>query len=125
MEAPEVKAKLLATPAVVSSVGTYLTKPAIFGKPVVPPKYTGKAISMYRSIPTSGGLEYTAKGITVNCFGKTRDNAEDIQTEVFEALNRRAYGEDTFFLCSKIQIINPQNTGGDYNAPVEVLLRQR
>ncbi len=121
----EVKAKLLADSAVVASTGTYLTKPAIYGQPLAPNKYEGKAITMYNSLPINGGLNYGSYGITVNNFGKKYSDVSTMQEAVFDALNRHAEGEATFFRCTKLQIISPRETGGDYNAPVEVLTRQR
>ena len=125
IEAPEVKAKLLADSTVVSLVGEYSSVPAIFGTAVIPDTYTDDGISMYRSAPFPGGLDYIADQITVNCYSKSRGSALDIQDAVFKGLNRSAYGADTFFRCSKLQVISPAQTGGDYNAPVEVLMRQR
>jgi len=122
----ETKAKLLADPSVVSSVSTYKTKPAIFGKPVVPEKVSGNAISMYLSVPVDGGLEYGNFGLTVNCWASKYDKCIDIQEAVYNALNRQTYAGNTFFLCIKSVVI-PSTTvgGGEYNAPVEVLVRQR
>ena len=121
----EVKAMLLATPAVVSSVGTYSSKPAIYGKPVVPQKYSGKAISMYLSAATNGGLDILENTITVNCYGSTYNNTITIQDEVYTALNRESYESDTFFRCSKLPVLPASQTADDYNAPVEVLVRKR
>jgi len=121
----EVKAKLLDTVAVVSSVGTYKTKPAIYGRPVAPDKFPDKSITMYNSLPINGGLEYNEFGITVNCFAKKWNDVKTIQHEVFTSLNRKAGDNDAFFLCSKQQVIPAPGTAEDYNAPVEVLVRIR
>lgn len=121
----EVKAKLLADTTVVASVGTYQTKPTIYGKPVVPQKVTGKAISMYLSTGTNGGLEIEQYTITVNCYGVKYNDVITIQDAVYQALNREQYGTDTFFRCSKLPVLPASQTADDYNAPVEVLVRIR
>ncbi len=126
----EVKAKLLADSSVVAGVGEYAGVPAIYGIPILPATYTypalnDQAISMYVSVPVSGGLEYGSSTITVNSFGKKRSGVVSNQALIFEALNRRSYGQDAYFVCSKLPVIPPQNTGGDYNAPVEVQTKRR
>jgi len=121
----EVKAKLLADSTVVASVGTYLTKPAIYGQFLVPPKYTGKAISMYNAVPTNGGLELSTYGVTVNCYAKKYSDVETIAEAVFDALNRHSGTNESFFVCSKLPVIPPNETGEDYNSPVEVLVRKK
>jgi hypothetical protein len=121
----EMQAKLKADPAVTALVGTYLSKPAIYSVPLTPEKYTGDAISMYLSAPTDGGLEYGSYRNTVNCWTTDYSKSENLQAAVFDSLNRSLEGSDTFFVCSKLQVIPPQQLGGDYNAPVEVLVRTR
>lgn len=125
IDAPEVKAKLLSDPDVVALVGTYSSKPAIYGNPLAPSKYNGDAITMYRTSPRNDSLEYAEDLITVNCFSRKRNKAAEIQDEVRKALNRNMEGDNTFFRTSSLPIIPPQNKEGDYNAPVEVLVRQR
>ena len=121
----EVKAKLLADSTVVSSVGTYLTKPAIYGQPLVPEAYTGKAISMYNAVPTNGRLELSTYGVTVNCYAKKYSDVETIAEAVFDALNRHSGINESFFVCSKLPVIPAPETGGDFNQPIEVLVRKR
>ena len=122
----ETKLKLLADSTVTGLVTTYLSKPAIFSKPVIPEKVKGAAISIYRSLPTDGGLDFGNYGVTVNCYAKTFKKAEDMQDAVFSALNRHSQGDDTFFVASKTLILQPASIGGgDYNAPVEVTVKQR
>jgi hypothetical protein len=110
---------------VTDKIGTYSSKPAIFTSPVVPASYKKNAISMYLTVPTNGGLEYGNYSNTVNNFAKSYNEAEDMQKAVYDSLNRASEGSDTFFLCAKQIVISPSDTGGDYNAPVEVLVRQR
>ena len=121
----ELRAKLIADSAVTALVGTYKGSPAIFDAPLTPDKYDDAAISMYLTSPTDGGETLGIFSNTVNCWATSYTVAENMQDAAFEALNRRMEGSDTFFKCSKQVIIPPQNTGGDYNAPLEVLVRQR
>jgi len=114
----EIHAVLSADAPVIALVGT-----AVYDAPLVPDNYTGAAISMYLTAPTNGGDSIGIYNNTVNCWGKTYTQVEDMQDAVFNALNRKSYGGNTFFRCSKSVIIPPQNTDGDYNAPVEVLVR--
>jgi hypothetical protein len=118
----EIRAKLLLDPSVTDLVGEYESLPAIFDSPLVPEKYLDPAISMYLTTPVDGGLNYGSYNNTVNCFSKTYKEAQSIQDAVYQALNRKSY-DGSFFRCSKQVIIPPQETGGDYNAPVEVLVR--
>ena len=107
------------------STVTDITSTRIFASPVIPQGTKLPAASMYLSATTSGGLEIGNYSNTVNCFADTYNEAEDLQDAVFEALNRSSGDNGTFFLCGKQIVIPPSNTGGEYNAPVEVLTRQR
>jgi hypothetical protein len=97
----------------------------IYASPVVPSDIELPAVSMYLTTVTDGGLEYGNFPNTVNCFADSYNDAEDLQDAVFQALNRSSGENETFFTCGKQIIIPPSNTGGEYNAPVEVLTRQR
>lgn len=97
----------------------------IYSIPLTPQKSTGPAISMYLSSPTDGGLNYGSYRNTCSCWSKTYMGAQDIQDAAFNALNRQSEDSNTFFVCSKLQVIPPAKIGGDYNAPLEVLVRQR
>lgn len=120
----EIREKLVLDSSVTSLVGSFEGSPAIFDAPLTPQKYDGAAISMYLVSPTNGGLEYGEYSNTVNSWASTYTQAENIQDAVYKSLNRLSQ-DDVFFRCSKQVIIPPQETGGDYNAPVEVLTRQR
>lgn len=120
----EIREKLLADATVVSLVGTFEGQPAIFDAPLTPQKYTDAAISMYQTSPTVGGLEYGQIQNTVNCWATSYTVAENMQDAVLTALNRVSEN-GVFFVPFKQVIIPPQETGGDYNAPVEVTTKYR
>jgi len=120
--------KLKADSTVTGLVGTYLSQPAIYSVPLMPQKYDGNGkggISMYLSGIKDGGEELDGTRNTCSCWAISYDKAEELQEAVFSALNRHSEGNDTFFKCSKLQIIEPTALGGDYLAPVEVLVRKR
>jgi len=118
----ELRAKLIADSAVVALVGTYKGSPAVFDAPLAPNDYEDNAVTMYLSASFIGGPVVQAQN-TVNCFAKTYTEAENIQAAVYDSLYRSRY-DDVAFTPSKQVVIPPQNTGGDYNAPVEVLTKQ-
>lgn len=122
----EIQAKLKADSTVVGIVGIYKTQPAIFSVPIMPQKYAGKnGISMYLSGVKDGGAELDGTRNTCSCWTQSYSKAEELQEAVFAALNRHSEGSNTFFKCNKLQIIEPRDLGGDYLAPVEVLVRKR
>lgn len=121
----EMQAKLKADSAVTAKVGTYASEPAIYSTALMPEAFDGAGVSMYLSSPTDGGDNLQNYRNTISCWSKRREEVEELQDAVFTALNRHAEGSTTFFKCSKIQVIPPPKKGGDYNAPVEVLVRQR
>lgn len=116
----ELQAHLKADSSVTDIVGT-----AIYSIPVVKNKTAAKAISMYLTSPTAGSNTIGIYRNTINCWTKTYADSEALQEAVFQSVNRAGYGGNTFFKCDKLQVIPPQETGGDYNAPVEVLVRIR
>jgi len=119
----EIQTKLKADSNVTAIVGTYLTQPAIYSVPLT--AYDGDSITMYQSAPKNGGLELDTDSNTVNCWSKKYDTAEALQEAVYVSLNRNSEGGDTFFKCSKVQVIPSPEIDGYYNAPVEVLVRKR
>ena len=121
----EIRAKLLTDTAVTTQLGTYDSVAAIFDAPVAPDQYTDNCLTMYLTAPTNGGLDIGIYQNTVNCYAKTYQEAESIQDSVYSSLNRHSEGSDTFFGCSKQVIIESGQTGSDYNAPVEVTVKQR
>jgi hypothetical protein len=121
----EIQAKLKADSSVSDLVGTYLDQPAIYSIPLAPSSYSGTAITMYLTSPVDGGLVLKSYRNTVNCWALSFNEAQALQEAVYQCLNRQSYGNDSSFKCSKTQIIEPQEISGDYNAPVEVLVRQR
>ena len=121
----EIRAKLLADSTVTTQLGLYATLPAIFDAPVAPDQYADNCLTMYLTAPTNGGLDIGIYQNTVNCYAKTYQEAESIQESVYSSLNRHSEGANTVFTCSKQVIIESGVTGSDYNAPVEVTVKQR
>lgn len=121
----ELRDKLRADSTVTGLVVSYGGFPAIYEYPVIPSNVHGAAISMYFASPRVGGLEYVSSPATVNCYARTYKDALALQDAAQSAVNRKMEGTDTFFVGSKLPVIPPQSTGGDYNAPIEVLIRQR
>jgi len=121
----EIQTKLKADSTVLSIVGTYKSTPAIYSIPLMPLKYQGNGVSMYLSGSKDGGSELNGTRNTCSCWATDYSTAEALQEAVYSALNRHSESNDTFFKCNKLQIISPNEQGGDYLAPVEVLVRKR
>lgn len=123
---PEIRTILLADSSVTDLVGTYYSKPAIYDIPLLPGKYAGDGITMYQSSGDNGGSEFGEWNITINSFTSDYQACITLREAAYTALNRKMEGSDTFFRCSRLPVILPATTGGsDYNAPLEVYVRQR
>lgn len=124
IEAEDIKNVLKSDPTIISLVDTYSGMVAVFGSPVMPDDFGGDGISMYRSSPLSAREEIIYDRITINCYSKVRSNALEMQAAVKDALNRKSSGS-AFYVCSLLPVITSGESRDDYNAPVEVLKRQR
>jgi hypothetical protein len=123
--------KLINDAGVLASVDTYIDAsqnvlPAIWKSMVVPSSFdeSGKSINYYLNQPTDGGLEYGNYTYTINCRALTEGLAEVIQRAVYTALNRlKSDVGRGFFRCSMRPPIPPADKTDNYNAIVEVLIR--
>ena len=118
---------LLKTQSIVSFLvnfnASWTSYPAIFNDVVIPKTFKkDNSINYYTVSNFQGGLEYDSIKYTVNCRSNGYVRSRAIQEEVFNVINR-VTNEGAFFRCDKLPVIPPRDETDNYNAIVEILLR--
>lgn len=91
---------------------------------VYEPEVTDNTINHYTVSPVDGGKPIVLTTHMVVCRAYLETDAVDMQTAVFDALNRvRSADEKSFFVCSKLPVIPPYDKTDNYNAQVEVSVK--
>ena len=105
-------------------VGTY---PAIWHDLMIPRDFGGtKTINFYENEPVNHTLNYGRYSFTYNCRGETMKEARNIREAVKDALNRAGDSTgDFFFICESSLVLKPADERDNYNAILNVVVRER
>jgi len=126
----KIQSIILGEPAITALLDTFTDDTsnvffASFNDKLIPTDFEGhNTINFYKSSNLDGGLEYTDLLWILNCRGINYQDASILQDTVFTTFNRYNK-ENYFFICNKIPVISPSDSTDNYNAPVEVRLRNK
>ncbi len=106
-------------------LSTYGTGKALFNDELIPANCTGrKTVNFYRSRIYDPNNAFDLCVYIANCRAQTSAESLAIAEAVITQINR-VYADKTFYICSMLQTIPPQDDRDNYCTPVEITIKMR